>query len=1122
MTSSNSQNAVDSEPPRKRQRTRPPTSASSINPEEHANMKPSNVQQWLSDVEKPENPEAPAIQQKVTSDTGFQPEREAEVGILHFVNEKKLGFTGTLKQRYVNSFLWYMLTLGVFIALWSLRILFVFERLRLMREHRYTDFLVNEIAPNGTVVHLADDKAPKFKDGNKETEARDQKPLSNATNRSTPANGEATTTSTDLKAEELPLPPPTPSEAAIAPLDIDASFATAQAPDTEAPLPIQIAEEIPLSIDPSPSNGRPEKSAFVIDPQDHELLTKYFGAALKDEIVDFHEKILAKPNAKPATFGSLFSEPITDRPLRGRLHGDVRRIFESRIDTESMPDTGKIKLSAAPPVKTHPEGYARNQISKQQNPRQQSRGQPKGKLGWQELGGEHLHFSLYKENKDTMEVIGFLSRMLKVKPKDFAFAGTKDRRAVTVQRVSVYRQSAKALEALNRSLRQARIGDFKHEKHRLELGELAGNRFIITLRDCHFGEDDSALDNSSRLKLANEVVGQAVKGLQAEGFLNYFGLQRFGTFGIGTDEIGKKILKGDYEGAVWDILNFNEESLAAARHPERYTTNHDRIARDDLDRALAIENFRLTGRSQYALAKLPRKFSGESVLIRQLSFRPSDYLGALSMISRNLRTMYVHAYQSLVWNTVVSERWSRYGSKVIKGDLVLVDSPAEKAAQARDEVDENGEVVIHAAEDDSAFTHDDLYQRARSLTAEEAESGKYTIFNIVLPTPGFDIEYPANDIGDFYKEFMASERGGGLDPGDMRRNVKDFSLSGSYRKLIAQVGEDLSFEIKTYKDETEQLVETDWEKLQRSQGRDPHVAQNTRNDNRSSTQDNRGGRGGRGGRQKGPRGNGYTGIRQEDAQPSKPAPPPFRDHPKLSNTDVAAKMARWQNLPSKLAEDDKAAAAEWESKPSRNPDEIIQPHYKDTFIETSAENEGRRTGFRTTDFIDTEGNIKKEVEVKVIPVAPENPVNGEPNQPTVTKEPHTIDPDAMDVDTNAFEKPTVSDVNKEDSHHPVAHSSDGGVPLPAPSVPQVTPPTVLAAVGDTEDGDVKFIVHKSPIDPASKEISTAPVEEPEQLTKIAVIIKFDLGTSQYATMALRELMKLGGVKTYKPDFSMGR
>jgi hypothetical protein len=36
-------------------------------------------------------------------DNGFQPEREAEVGILHFVNTSNPGFSGTLKQRYVSG-----------------------------------------------------------------------------------------------------------------------------------------------------------------------------------------------------------------------------------------------------------------------------------------------------------------------------------------------------------------------------------------------------------------------------------------------------------------------------------------------------------------------------------------------------------------------------------------------------------------------------------------------------------------------------------------------------------------------------------------------------------------------------------------------------------------------------------------------------------------------------------------------------------------------------------------------------------------------------------------------------------------------------------------------------------
>ena len=46
-------------------------------------------------------------------------------------------------------------------------------------------------------------------------------------------------------------------------------------------------------------------------------------------------------------------------------------------------------------------------------------------------------------------------------------------------------------------------------------------------------------------------------------------------------------------------------------------------------------------------------------------------------------------------------------------------------------------------------------------------------------------------------------------------------------------------------------------------------------------------------------------------------------------------------------------------------------------------------------------------------------------------------------------------------------------------------------------------------------------QEPVEV-KIAVVLKMKLGSSQYATMALRELMKQGGVQQYKPDFGGGR
>ena len=439
----------------------------------------------------------------------------------------------------------------------------------------------------------------------------------------------------------------------------------------------------------------------------------------------------------------------------------------------------------------------------------------RGKPSWDALGGRYLHFSLYKENKDTMEAISWLSRQVKMSPRSFQFAGTKDRRAVTVQRVSVERVLVNAMIQAGRTLKQAWIGNFEYQPQPLQLGDLTGNEFVITLRDCDF-HYPVPLESKIILEGAQAVVREAVHNLSERGFINYYGLQRFGTYALGTEVVGVKMLQGDFQGAVDAILDYSPASLAAAQNPA--TGNTDRVSMDDRARAHALHSFRTTDGSGPALREMPRRYSAETSIIRHLTGRPThrqDYQGALQTISRNLRLMYVHAYQSLVWNVAVSERWKRFGSSVIEGDLVLVNDHTDKVegAKKHEDVDTDGEAVVLPATDDRATNPDDIFERARALTAEEAESGNYSIFDIVLPTPGYDIIYPSNEIGKFYEEFMASERGGGLNPHEMRRQWKDISLSGSYRKILARPAKDFSFEIKTYKDEDEQFVVTDLDRL---------------------------------------------------------------------------------------------------------------------------------------------------------------------------------------------------------------------------------------------------------------------------------------------------------------------
>ncbi|ESZ99329.1 hypothetical protein SBOR_0291 [Sclerotinia borealis F-4128] len=1017
--------------------------------------------------------------------------QEVRSGILHYVNKKNPGFQGILKQRY-------------------------------------TDFLVNEISLGGEVVHLNDVRAPKnIQNPNAANTKADSAGIVDENQPAAEQSGQTEpmqlTSTNSAVTEVLSLADTVNSSTSLITPATEASGGVTEQPSAEKPVANQIKE---------------------LRLNDMELLVEYFGNTVALQIIELDAKIQHKPNAKAASFGSVQSEPIDDRPRRGRIHGFVRLRFESRLETEAL-DDNSIKIFAAAPQRQGDRGQNQGGRGQQNSGRGNFRGQlngqpkPKGKVGWQELGGEYLHFTLYKENKDTMEAVSLLAKMTKSGSKDFAYAGTKDRRAATAQRVSAFRHHATNMAELNKKLRYGvRVGDFKHEKYPLRLGDLEGNVFTITLRDCHFG-DDAVMDDATKVQLAEKVVGDAIEHLQTCGFLNYFGLQRFGTFAIGTHEIGKFILKGDFKGAVNALLTFNEDALAAAQSGQDGST----IGRDDIGRALAIHKFRETGKN-HCRDHLPGRFAAEKSVIQHMSSGRSreDHTGAILSIPRHLRTMYVHSYQSFIWNIVASKRWERYGNKVIQGDLVLSDS---KAPEQKDEIDENGEVVVHASGGDAALTSDEVYQRARCLSAEEANSGAFTIFDIVLPMPGYDIEYPSNDIGDYYKEFMASEQGGGLDPANMRRKIKDFSLSGSYRHLIGQVKEGLSFEVKTYYDEKEQLVETDWEIIEKRNAQqngprhiptthvftrrdgEPHGYASLRetscpqdNDQKNNghqengQQDNNHQDNGRQSNRGGTRQGGRARHMADSAEQGR------QNHAVYGGS---AQHNAWKALPSKLAEEDKAAAEAWEKEKLKpiDLDSIKQPIYQETFIQTSATNEGRRTGVRLQQILGSknellEGNALKDaadtekitkIEVAGIPVAESDDDNEIQDGGVKLEAPVGLKRSAEEIS-----KGPVGENNKAEAVIEVVEINDQKDDNPAVIHSEMK--------GDADTSE--------PVEPSSidTEMADAPateeVAEETRSARLAVVVKFGLGSSMYATMALRELMQQGGVQVYQPDFSSGR
>lgn len=245
-------------------------------------------------------------------------------------------------------------------------------------------------------------------------------------------------------------------------------------------------------------------------------------------------------------------------------------------------------------------------------------------------------------NWETNRLVRLLARSANISREKIGFAGTKDKRAVTTQLMS-FECPKENLSNVN--FKDLKISNIYTSNHGIKIGDLIGNEFEIVVRDI-------TIDVENTSTIIEETASEIIK---IGGFPNYFGVQRFGTYRPVTHLVGEAIIRGDLKKAVNIYLshlskNEGNETMEVRKRLAQCKGDYSSIIHD-----------------------MPKTMSYEKIMAEHLMKYPEDYKGAILKMPYNLQMMFTHAYQSYLFNIMLSKRME-HGlplDRPVEGDIII-------------------------------------------------------------------------------------------------------------------------------------------------------------------------------------------------------------------------------------------------------------------------------------------------------------------------------------------------------------------------------------------------------------------------------------------------------------------
>lgn len=250
-------------------------------------------------------------------------------------------------------------------------------------------------------------------------------------------------------------------------------------------------------------------------------------------------------------------------------------------------------------------------------------------------------FNLIKINKETFEAIKLISTALNIPVDSIYYSGLKDKCSISVQKVSIRGNFIEKLRKLK--LKDIFIRNIYPSRKSVKLGSNWGNQFIITLR------------NIEKFKNTLTKINKIFKILKNQGFPNYFGLQRFGTFRPNSHLIGRFMLEGKFKEAFdeYVVNSYTTESMRSQK------------IRNEL---------RKSGDLEKAYNQFPNSLNYEKIMIKYLIENLGDYKGAVYKLPNYLKKLLLSSFQSYLFNRMLTMRIMKGFPlfKPINGDVISI------------------------------------------------------------------------------------------------------------------------------------------------------------------------------------------------------------------------------------------------------------------------------------------------------------------------------------------------------------------------------------------------------------------------------------------------------------------